>query len=186
MVTMTQSYPACWLPSGPFTGSIANRPVSSVKQIAYRLNAKPFGLGNVFDLFALRTATDKVSGHFARYLGQPMTVFSASAQAAFRNFVSAIVGSGAKPKVVRINAGWRVASVQDMKLARFSNVKRVGEAVRQNRTLFSAAPEASVSGPVNGRAPKPTACHGVMVNVRHKAINAVHRITVSIQMATVK
>jgi hypothetical protein len=160
--------------------------MSPIQKVTDRLHAKPFGLGNVLNFLASRTAADKVSGHFARYLGEPVTVFSASAQTAFRNFVSAIVSSGAKPKVVRINAGWRVASVQDMKLARFSNVKRVGEAVRQNRTLFSAAPETSVSGLVNGRAPKPAARHGVMVNVRHKAINAVHRITVSIQTATVK
>lgn len=186
MATTIASSQGFWRVSGNLTGFAANRPMSSVEKVADRLHAKPFGFGNVLNLLASRTAANKVGRHFARNLGQPVTVLRARTQAAFRDFVGAVVGGSSKPQMVRIHAGGRVAPMQDVKFAGFRNVKRIREAVRQDGPLFSAASKASVPCLINGCAPKPATRHGVMVNVRHKAINAVHRITVSIRTATVK
>jgi hypothetical protein len=138
MVTMTQSYPACWLPSGLFTVSIANRPVSSVKQIAYRLNAKPFGLGDILNFFSARPATDKVSGHFARNLGQAVSVFSADALTTFCGFVSHVLGLRPKPKVIGVHASGCVASVQNAHSIR-NGVLVNGVGVSVSQALYGPA-----------------------------------------------
>jgi hypothetical protein len=112
--------------------------VSSVKQIAYRLNAKPFGLGNVFNLFALCAATNKVSSHFARNLRQAVTVLSANALTALRNLVGHVFGLRPKPKVVGVYASGRVASVQNAHTSRNGAVCN-GKGIAVSQTFHGSA-----------------------------------------------
>ena len=138
MVTMTQSYPACWRLSGPFIGSIANRPVSSVEQVADGLNAKSFGLGNVLNLFTVSATADKVSGHFARNLGQSVPVLSANALTALRNLVGHVLGLRSKPKMVGVYASGRVASVQNAHTSR-NGVFVNGVGISVSQALYGPA-----------------------------------------------
>lgn len=186
MVMTTQSYPAFSRLNGRSTDLIARRPVATVQKVADSLHTKPLGLSNVLNFLAIGAASDKVSGHFASDFGQAVSVFSACAKSALGNLVCRIVGRSPKPQVIGVHASWGVAPVQDVKASKVSDVEKVGEAVRQNRTFGPAAPKTAVPGLVNGRSPKPAPRHGVMVNVRHKAIYSGHRITVSTQMAFVK
>jgi len=113
MATTIASSQGFWRVSGEAIGFGANRPVSPVQKIADRLYAKPLGFGNVLNFLASRPATDKVSGHFARDLGQSVTVFSTDTLATLRDFVGHVLSLRPKPQVVRVHAGWRVALVQD-------------------------------------------------------------------------
>lgn len=142
MATTIASSQGFWRVSGERIGFGANRPMSPVQKIADRLHAKPLGLGNILNLLAFRSATDKVSGHFACDLGQSVTVFRADALTALRDFVGHVFGLRAKPQMVGVHASGRVASVQDAHSIRnrlFMNGERV--AVRQPFGGFAFAKE---------------------------------------------
>lgn len=166
MVTTIASSLGFWRVSGERIGFAANRPMSPVEKVADRLNAKPFGLGNVLHLLTIRTAADKVSGHFARYLGQPMTVFSADTLTAFCGFVGHVFGLRSKPKVSRVDAGWRVASVQNAHSSGNSALMNgVGISVGQAFYGFANAKE-PVTAPVTRPVPNPAIT--ALVNVAEK------------------
>lgn len=166
MVTTTALSQDCWQASGKRIGFGANRPMSPVEKVADRLNAKPFSLGNVLHFLAIRTAADKVSGHFARHLGQPVTVFSADTLTALRGFVGHVFGLRSKPKVSRVDAGWCVASVQNTHSGGNSAlVNGVGISVGQ--ALYgSANTKKPVTVRVSGTIPNPTIT--ALVNVTKK------------------
>jgi len=160
--------------------------MSPVEKVADRLNAKPFGFGNVLHLLTICTAADKVSGHFARHFGQPVTVFSASAQAALSDFVRSIVSGRSKPQVIRIHAGGSVALVQYMKRANRSFMLTVRKAMGKDGSVAAGLHENAVPSMVYACRPQPTSAHRVMVNVAHKSVHMVHRLTVSTHTASVK
>lgn len=155
MATMTVLSQGFWRVSGERIGFGANRPVSPVQKIADRLHAKPFGLGNVLNLLASRTAADKVSRHFARDLGQSVTVFSTDTLATLRDFVGHVLGLRPKPQVVRVDASGRVASVQDAHSSRnVGMVDGVRVSVSQELGVFACAKEA-VTARVSRAIPNP-------------------------------
>jgi hypothetical protein len=129
--------------------------VSSVKQITNGLDAKPLGLSNVFNLFASRPATDKVSGHFARNLGQAVPVLSANALTALRSFVGHVLGLRPEPKVIGVHASGCVASVQNAHSS-WNGVLVNGVGVSVSQALYGPADtKKTISVPIPCAIPNP-------------------------------
>lgn len=166
MVTTTALSQDFWQVSGERIGFGANRPMSPVEKVADRLNAKPFSLGNVLNLLASSTTADKVSGHFASHLGQPVTVFSADTLTAFRGFVGHVFGLRPKPQMGGINAGGCVASMQNAHSVRDCALMN-GVGISVGQALYGPADtKKPVTVRVSGTIPNPTIT--ALVNVTKK------------------
>lgn len=154
-------------------------PVTTVQQVTNGLNAKFAIPRNVLDQLSARSFGVNLCRNLSRDLGQMMAVLSASALAAFRDLVGAVVGWRSKPQVVGVHTGWRVASVKHVEHSRLALVDSVGEAMGKSAAHSPAFLKHAVSSRVGAVLPKPASCDGVELNGLHKSFE--HSLTLSTQ-----